>query len=561
MDLFINRELSLLEFNQRVLAQAIDARVPLLERLQFLCISSNNLDEFFEIRVAGLKQLEELETPPPGPTARRGRAAGGHPRDAPQPDRAISTPASTTQLLPRLRRAGRRSAWRRDRWDGRGPRLARAITSKRKSSRCSRRWVSTRRGPFPRIQNKSLNFIVRLEGKDAFGRDTELAIVQVPRSLPRVVLLPRRCQRRQRSCCCPASWRSSFRCCSRAWRCTAAIQFRVTRNSDLFVDDEEVDDLRRALEGELAHRRYGAAVRLETRVDCPPIIVDFLLQQFALERGRICIESTGPVNLNRLSAIYDLAGAQRPEVPALHARPARQSGPAHGSVRAAPRRATCCCTIRSRASRRCIDFLRLARGRPAGAGHQADAVPHRHRVADRRRAGDCGAQRQGRHGHHRAARALRRGSQHRARQPPAGSRRARDVRRGRLQDPRQDARWWCAAKPKACAATATSAPATTTRRPRAPTPTTACSPAIAGHRPGRARAVPAAHQPHATPSCTKLLQSPFSLHERLLGTDRPRGRQRGEQPARIIAQHERADRAADHRGAVSTPRAPACRSI
>jgi polyphosphate kinase len=164
--------------------------------------------------------------------------------------------------------------------------------------------------PFPRIQNKSLNFIVRLRGKDAFGRDSEHAIVQAPRSLPRVVPVPN--EGSERTLMLLSVIVHTF-----VHKLFAGIevlgcyQFRVTRNSDLFVDEEEIDDLRRALEGELAHRRYGAAVRLETSSDCPEDMVQFLLQQFALtdvDMYRI----PGPVNLNRLSAIYDLV--QRPDL-------------------------------------------------------------------------------------------------------------------------------------------------------------------------------------------------------------------------------------------------------
>jgi polyphosphate kinase len=164
--------------------------------------------------------------------------------------------------------------------------------------------------PFPRIQNKSLNFIVRLSGKDAYGRDSELAIVQAPRSLPRIVPLPDGGSQRRfvaLSTIVEAMVEHLFQ----GMQVLGCYQFRLTRNSDLFVDDEEVDDLRRALEGELAQRRYGAAVRLETAADCPQDMIDFLLHQFALT-PLDCYQVPGPVNLNRFSAIYDLA--QRPDL-------------------------------------------------------------------------------------------------------------------------------------------------------------------------------------------------------------------------------------------------------
>jgi polyphosphate kinase len=158
--------------------------------------------------------------------------------------------------------------------------------------------------PFPRIQNKSLNFIVRLAGRDAFGRNSELAIVQAPRSLPRVVLAPH--ENGEALLVLLTSIVQMF--VPRLFPgidVLGCYQFRVTRNSDLFVDEEEIDDLRRALEGELAQRRYGEAVRLETSSDCPDEESAFLLEQFALTDADL-YRVPGPVNLNRLAAIYDL---------------------------------------------------------------------------------------------------------------------------------------------------------------------------------------------------------------------------------------------------------------
>jgi polyphosphate kinase len=300
---FINRELSSLEFNQRVLAQSLDPRVPLLERLKFLCISSSNLDEFFEIRVAGLKQLLELGSTQTGPDglaiadqlAAIHQRATGLVRD--------QYACLNDVLLPALRDVGIEVVDEAD-WDA-----------------DTRTWVERHflaevepvlsplgldpARPFPRIQNKSLNFIVRLSGKDAYGRDSELAIVQAPRSLPRIVALPDGGGRRRfvaLSTIVEAFVAHLFE----GVQVLGCYQFRLTRNSDLFVDDEEVDDLRRALEGELAQRRYGAEVRLETAANCPNDMVEFLLQQFALT-SLDCYQVPGPVNLNRFSAIYDLA--------------------------------------------------------------------------------------------------------------------------------------------------------------------------------------------------------------------------------------------------------------
>ncbi len=300
---FINRELSLLEFNARVLAQALDETVPLLERLKFLCISSANLDEFFEIRVAGIKQLVEMggsQRSPDGMTPEE-QLAAIH-------DRATALVASqyaclNDVLLPALRAAGvvvlPRSEWRDETRES----LSRYFENEVEPVLSPLGLDPAR--PFPRIQNKSLNFIVRLDGQDAFGRDTDLAIVQAPRSLPRVV---------------PAKMEDGSPCfvllsaiiqefvpkLFEGMRILGCYPFRVTRNSDLFVDEEEVDDLRRALEGELAQRRYGEEVRLETSMDCPEDLVDFLLKQFSLTKQDL-YRVPAMVNLHRLSAVYDLA--------------------------------------------------------------------------------------------------------------------------------------------------------------------------------------------------------------------------------------------------------------
>src|ERR1700689_803563 len=301
---FINRELSSLEFNQRVLAQSLDPRVPLLERLKFLCISSSNLDEFFEIRVAGLKQLLELGSTQLGSDglaisdqlAAIHQRATGLVRD--------QYACLNDVLLPALAAAGievvDEADWNAD----------------------TRAWIERHflaevepvlsplgldpARPFPRIQNKSLNFIVRLSGKDAYGRDSELAIVQAPRSLPRIVPLPDNGSGRRRFVALSTIVEAMVEHLFQGMQVLGCYQFRLTRNSDLFVDDEEVDDLRRALEGELAQRRYGAAVRLETAANCPQDMIDFLLHQFALT-PLDCYQVPGPVNLNRFSAIYDLA--------------------------------------------------------------------------------------------------------------------------------------------------------------------------------------------------------------------------------------------------------------
>ena len=310
-ELYINRELSLLAFNERVLAQASDANLPLLERFRFLCISCANLDEFFEIRVAGLQQRLELGSGPGGPdgmstqeqlSAIRKRAAT---LVADQYDLLNKT------LLPTLESHGVRFVNGRTMTPQQREWLASYFAAEVEP-------VLTPLGldparPFPRIQNKSLNFVVRLSGSDAFGRDVELAVVQVPRALPRVIRLPPTADAAGASCftflsAVISSFVSELFTGMQVEGCW---QFRVTRNSDLFVDDEEVEDMLRAIEGELAQRRYGQAVRLETPSDCPPDITQFLLKHFELDADDL-YQVNGPVNLNRLLAIYDLV--DRPEL-------------------------------------------------------------------------------------------------------------------------------------------------------------------------------------------------------------------------------------------------------
>jgi len=305
---YINRELSLLAFNERVLAQAMDDRVPLLERLKFLCISSNNLDEFFEIRVAGLKQRIELGSDQPGPDglAVTEQLQAIHERTNSLVNAQYA--CLNDVLLPALRQQGIELLARAS-WDAQTAQWLEQYFEREVEPVLSPLALDPAR-PFPRIQNKSLNFIVRVAGKDAFGRDTGLAIVQAPRSLPRVVELPE-AGGQKRFVLLTGIVQQFVSKLFSGMDVLGCYQFRVTRNSDLFVDDEEVDDLRRALEGELAQRRYGAAVRLEVSHDCPPDLDSFLMRQFTLNEVDF-YEVSGPVNLNRLEAIYDLV--QRPDL-------------------------------------------------------------------------------------------------------------------------------------------------------------------------------------------------------------------------------------------------------
>ncbi len=304
-DYYINRELSQLAFNVRVLRQTQDPSVPLLERLKFLCISSTNLDEFFEIRVSGLKHRMVVSAAPMGP-------------DNLSPAEVLRTIADQTrelvaeqyrvlndELIPALREAGIRFV-RRDDWSAEQKAWLEQHFRTEIVPVLSPTTLDPTR-PFPKILNKSLNFIVSLNGRDAFGRPCHRAIVQAPRSLPRLIPLP---------ATLAGTGKTDFVFLSSVihafvdqlfvgMEIDGCYQFRVTRNSDLFVDDEEVDDLMTAIEGELFESRYGAAVRLETAHDCPNELVEYLLEHFHLTRSDH-YQVAGPVNLNRLLAVYDL---------------------------------------------------------------------------------------------------------------------------------------------------------------------------------------------------------------------------------------------------------------
>jgi len=300
---FINRELSLLAFNRRVLAQAANEEVPLLERLRFLCIVSSNLDEFFEIRVAGLKEQIKL-----------GSRVSDNDGLLPQEvfrrvglqSHALIAEQYTLlndEILPALREQGvvifRRSEW----------------------TPAQQKWIHdyfvsevmpvlTPIGldpahPFPRVLNKSLNFAVELEGKDAFGRSGAAAIVQAPRALPRIIRLPPEISSVPFGFVFLSSIMHQYvNELFAGMNVAGCYQFRVTRNSDLFVDDEEVKNLRIALQGELPQRHLGDAVRLEVSESCPKIMADFLLSQFVLRREDL-YRASGIVNLVRLMSLPD----------------------------------------------------------------------------------------------------------------------------------------------------------------------------------------------------------------------------------------------------------------
>jgi len=307
--LYLNRELSQLDFNFRVLAQAQDPQVPLLERLRFLCISCTNLDEFFEIRAATVRHAQAFGLPP-GPDGLPPATilARIHDRAAQLVEAQYRFWNET--LRPALAEAGVRVLGRAQ-WNARHKRWLRAYFRKEIMPVLSPLGLDPSH-PFPKILNKSLNIVVVLKGKDAFGRSGHHAIVRAPRSLPRIIHLPRRVSGGEHDFVLLSSVLSHFVDeLFPGMEVRGAYQFRVTRDSEVVVDEEEVENLALALRDELAARGYRPAVRLEIGRDAPKPIVRMLLQNFELSENAV-YAIDGPVNLNRVIQVYDLV--ERPEL-------------------------------------------------------------------------------------------------------------------------------------------------------------------------------------------------------------------------------------------------------
>ncbi len=299
-----NRELNYFKFNLRVLSQASNPKHPLLERLMFLLIFSSNLDEFFEIRISGLKKQLDFGRQRPGPD-------GLYPEQVLKEIHLQVSAALTEQyrilnedLLPNLASQNihfiprhewneELKAWTRDYFDSE----IQPVVSPLGLDPAH---------PFPRLVNKSLNFILSLDGKDAFGRESGLAIVPAPRSLPRLIKVPSEI----------APEGDNFIFLSSiihayvdelfpGMTVTECHQFRVTRNSDLEMSNVEVEDYAMALQGQLHSRRFGAATKLEVSIGCPEELTDFLLERFNLTSDEL-FQLDGPVNLQRLMALYGM---------------------------------------------------------------------------------------------------------------------------------------------------------------------------------------------------------------------------------------------------------------
>jgi polyphosphate kinase len=305
---FINRELSWLEFNHRVLEEALDSTNPLLERVKFLCIVSSNLDEFFEVRVAGLKQQIESEVV--------GRTMDG-----------LTSSEVLREIVKRVRRMvdQQYACWR----DELRPALARNgirilefselsaddLAGLEAHYRAQVRPVLTPLAidpahPFPQLLNKSLNFIVRLEMPKHQEVLKHLAVVQIPRNFPPMVKLPRP-DARQDYIFLEQLIGHFLADLFPGTRIIGYWPFRVTRNSELYIDEEETDNLLKAVENELHNRRKGDAVRLELQHDCPAPITEALLRTLRLTQEDLYLID-GPLNPTRLMVLHE--GDHSPEL-------------------------------------------------------------------------------------------------------------------------------------------------------------------------------------------------------------------------------------------------------
>ena len=302
--LYIHRELSQLQFNIRVLEQALDESYPLLERLKFLLIFSSNLDEFFEIRVAGLKKQINFAREQAGADGLLPSQVLARISEIAHEQVERQYAVLNDVLLPELAKHQinfiRRRYW-----------TTKLKTWVRRYFRDEIAPIITPIGldpthPFPLLVNKSLNFIVELEGVDAFGRDSGLAIIPAPRLLPRIIRVPEEVGGPGDNYVFLSSMiHAHADDLFHGMSVKGCYQFRLTRNADLSVDAEDVEDLARALRGELFSRRYGDAVRLEVADTCPKSLADFLLKQFNLSENEL-YRVNGPVNLTRLFSITGL---------------------------------------------------------------------------------------------------------------------------------------------------------------------------------------------------------------------------------------------------------------
>ncbi len=316
-----NRELSILKFNERVLAMAERADTPLLERLRYLCIVGSNLDEFFEIRMASLKE-QQRQTP------ELVGVDGLTPDEAfDRVQRAVHALVDrqnrllTGDVMPKLLEQGVGLIYSTG-WTDLQREWAHGLFRRDVMPLLTPIGLDPAH-PFPRVYNKSLNFIVSLSGEDAFGREGHIAIVQAPRALPRMVKIPSEISGIPDGFMLLTTLINAFVGeLFPGMDVQGCYQWRVTRNSDLFVDEEEITNLRQALQGELSQRNFGASVRLEIAHAMPPDLELFLQREFGLGPADT-YRVNGPVNLARLIQLCNRVNRPdleyppfRPKVPA-----------------------------------------------------------------------------------------------------------------------------------------------------------------------------------------------------------------------------------------------------
>ncbi len=304
---FLNRERAILQFNRRVLAQAQRVDVPLLERLRYITIVSSNLDEFFEVRVADI--IEATRLPGSGVSRHDLAAVSSAAHELIDEQYALFNDV----VMPALQREGL------------------VVLNHAERNEAQRKWVQRffetqvrpllvpvsldPSHPFPLVANKALNFIARVGGRDAFGRVNQIAIVKVPRVLPRVIRLPDGlCGGRQGFVLLTSVIRAHLAELFPGRKVDVFSQFRVTRDSDLEVDEDDVTNLRQALRTGLTTRHFGQAIRLEVVCTCPAELSNFLLEQFGLPEVAL-YKVNGPVNLVRLNQLIDQADADHLRFP------------------------------------------------------------------------------------------------------------------------------------------------------------------------------------------------------------------------------------------------------
>ena len=311
--LYIHRELSQLQFNIRVLDQALDEGTPLLERLKFLLIFSRNMDEFFEIRVAGLKGQIALDHEMIGPDGIAPKRALAEISEIAHRQIERQYAILNERILPELVAHGIRIV-RRTQWTHKQKLWVRRYFREEVAPLITPIGLDPTH-PFPLLVNKSLNFIMRLDGVDAFGRDSGLAIVPAPRVLPRLIRMPLEiCEGGDNYVLLSSIIHAHAEELFPGMQVLGCYQFRLTRNADLTLDPEDVEDLALVLRGELYSRRFGDAVRLEVADNCPKDLIDYLLKQFGLNESEL-YEVNGPVNLARLFRIASHASYPQLQYP------------------------------------------------------------------------------------------------------------------------------------------------------------------------------------------------------------------------------------------------------